>query len=112
MGETPLATPKLLAWARWQPSRCTLQLTACVEHPGLPSRAAGSPVRPQHPPHCAAALGDVDRAELARKLALAIVRHPPGEYQSQELSNVVWAMGTMGVLCEEALDQLLEGVSA
>jgi hypothetical protein len=57
-------------------------------------------------------MGDVDRAELARKLARAVVLHPMANYQGQELSNVVWAMGTLGVLCEKSLDTLLAGVSS
>jgi hypothetical protein len=58
-----------------------------------------------------AALGDVGRAELAEQLARAIVSHPPEQYRAQELSNAVYALGTLGVLCEDALDALLEAVS-
>lgn len=36
---------------------------------------------------------------------------PHTDYQSQELSNVVWALGTLGVLCVPTLDAVLAGVS-
>ena len=57
-----------------------------------------------------AALGDVAHLGLAERLARAIASHSMDEYRSQELSNVVWALGTLGVVCEPVLDRLLQRV--
>jgi hypothetical protein len=50
--------------------------------------------------------------ELARLLAVQIRRHPVAEYQPQELSNVVWALGTLGLLEVETVEHVLTGVRA
>lgn len=58
-----------------------------------------------------AALGDVGSSELALTLAHRVRDFPHTEYRPQELSNVVWALGTLGVLCPPTLDTVLAGVS-
>lgn len=75
--------------------------------------AASPPVLPSAPRSpCPAALGDVESADLTRQLAEAVARYPVSDFRPQELSNVVWALGTLGVLCEPTLDHVLQGVSA
>lgn len=58
-----------------------------------------------------AALGDVGSSKLALTLADRVRDFPHTDYQSQELSNVVWALGTLGMLCVPTLDAVLAGVS-
>ena len=62
-------------------------------------------------PHPTAALGDVGSSDLALTLALRVCDFSHTEYRPQELSNVVWALGTLGVLCAPTLDTVLAGVS-
>lgn len=50
-------------------------------------------------------------SELALTLAHRVRDFPHTEYRPQELSNVVWALGTLGVLCPPTLDTVLAGVS-
>lgn len=61
--------------------------------------------------HPTAALGDVGSSDLALTLALRVCDFYHTEYRPQELSNVVWALGTLGVLCAPTLDTVLAGVS-
>ena len=64
-----------------------------------------------HLHHLLAALGDVGSSELALTLAHRVRDFPHTDYRPQELSNVVWALGTLGVLCTPTLDAVLAGVS-
>ena len=63
------------------------------------------------PPPPPAALGDLENLEVAGVLAERVAQHPTSTYQPQELSNVVWALGTLGLLVEGTLDHLLAGVT-
>lgn len=54
-----------------------------------------------------AALGDVEQLEVGALLLEQVPRHPAQGFQPQELSNIVWAMGTLGLLHEAAIDHLL-----
>lgn len=41
-----------------------------------------------------------------------VPRHPVRGFQPQELSNIVWAMGTLGTLRKATIDHLLAGAAA
>lgn len=98
------------AWqgSAWQGGPCMCQPGRLASAPGQ-RMSATSPPSPRTPPP-PAALGDVGSAGLAFTLAERVRQFPHTAYRPQELSNVVWALGTLGVLCQPTLDAVLAGV--
>ena len=80
-------------------------------HPVLPrSRVLCSPPPPTPAP-TPAALGDSQHTALLTRLACRLTEFDVSRYKAQEVSNAMWAFGTLEVLFPDTVEHLVRGVS-